>query len=89
MAIIGNWGYGETQVEGNKERYDARYVGRMNKSAFIRTILDGDTWGIKWIQDRMGNTCNPFELELITKFPDKVVMYNTRTREIVKILDKY
>ena len=88
MALIKNWGYGETQWGGSDGRYEARFVGRMNKSTFIRTVLGRYRQGAKWIEDRMSETRNTFALQLITKYPDKVVMYNDRTHAIVKILDK-
>lgn len=89
---IKNWGYGETQwgtTDKTQWRREVRYVGRMSKNAFINTILNGESRGRKWILDRMCNTGNDFELELITKHPDKVVCYDDRTHEILQILDKW
>jgi hypothetical protein len=88
MAIIKNWGYGETIDRYNKPRINGRYVGRMNKTEFIRTICRGYPRGVKWITDRMGNTGNDFELELIKQYPDKVVLYDSNSHEVLEILNK-
>ena len=86
--IVKNWGYSETLFEcGN--RIDARWVGRMSINAFMNTVLDGDTRGRKWIRDRLGDTGNEFDLQLIAKYPNQVVCYNDRTREILRIKPKY
>lgn len=87
MAIIKNWGYGETIVRPNENRRDARYVGRMSMASFIRTVLQGKS-GAQWVRDRMTDTGNDFELSLIERHPNKVVLYDNRTKEILEILEK-
>ena len=85
MALVENWGYGETIVRFGEHRREGRYVGRMSKIAFQRTVSGGRVRG-NWIKDRMGKTGNAFELSLISQYPNKVILYDSRTYEILKIL---
>jgi hypothetical protein len=90
MAIIKNWGYGEDSdfmVNGEWKRIYARFVGITNKHKFANTILKYRcSVGRKWILDRMSETSNDFELDLINKNPNKVICYDDKTKEIIKFL---
>ena len=87
--MIKAWGYGETWDVGCTERRNVRFVGKMHLIEFMNTILQGDHRGRAWIRPRTGNTSNPFALDIIEKHPNKVVVYDDRTHQILKVLDKY
>lgn len=86
--LVRNWGYGETWGTGTTERRDARWVAYCNKGTFLRTIEEfyGGRGTRYWVEARMCATGNDFEIELIKAHPNKMVAYDNRTHEILKVL---
>lgn len=81
-------GYTE-ETTMNGQEMTVRYVGKMSKSAFVRTILKGETYGVAWVKIRIGVTSNDYDLSLIDQYPGKVVVFNANTNEIIEIREQY
>lgn len=86
--IVKNWGYGETWDAGQSHRRNVRFVAHCNKETFLRTIeeLQGKRGVRSWVIPRMCDTGNVFELTLIRHHAHKMIIYDDRTHEILKIL---
>lgn len=89
MALMKNWGYSNDLIKPRESRRSVRYVGRMSKASFIRTVKRYSNCGTQWIRDRMSDTGNGYELQLIGQYPNKVVLYDERTHEILEIMDGF
>jgi hypothetical protein len=62
-----------------------RYVGFCNKKDMINIV--GEIINSKnWVKERICETCNNEEIELCKKYLGYIVVYNTRTKEVIELL---
>jgi len=79
-------GYEETQYP-NGNRIEARYVGQVPKYKFVNEIAEYSRYNTKnWISERTGETGSSFELELVKRYPGKIICYDNSTKRIIKII---
>ena len=86
--LVKNWGYGETWDVGQPHRRNVRWVAHCNKETFLRTINEfyGGRGTRNWVKARMCATGNDFEIELIKSHPNKMIVYDDRTHEILEVI---
>ena len=82
MAQYNYWGYRETQW-GENSRRDVRFIAFCNKSTFLRTI--DPYYKGNWVKDRMSKTSNDEEINLINHHPNKMLVVDDRTNEILEV----
>lgn len=81
MAKYNYWGYRGDWIK--PPRREVRFLAFCNKSTFLRT-QDPNYKG-NCVKGRMAPTGNHQEIEIINKHPDKMVVVDWRTYEILEV----
>lgn len=89
MKKFYHWGYGESELRSGDTKYrDVRYIAFTTKGKFINAVRKAQAFnktGVKWISNRMSPIGNKGELELLLKYPDKLLKVDGLTNELLAI----
>lgn len=70
----------------NNPRLDLCCLGYTSKAKMIKSLVEENVANANWIRERISETVNKQDIELMQKNPDKILLINDKTKEIIKSL---